>query len=157
MGTQGIVRVFDGEDEILCFSRHSDGCPEGLGVEVRDFVVGKCIVNGISSRHDESKIANGAGCLAAQLVAHFKDGVGGVYIQKPGGPACPFGYEYHVKAPGFAAVNVAKDAAGWNAFNGLPIVFEAYDCSREGKKLIDVGKCEEDEEVLPPIGTEPKP
>ena len=31
---------------------------------------------------DDKVVFNGMGCLSAQVVAHFKDGVGGFYLQR---------------------------------------------------------------------------
>jgi hypothetical protein len=36
------------------------------------------------------------GCLAAQVVAHFKDSVGGFYIHSVDSTECGQDYEYHV-------------------------------------------------------------
>jgi hypothetical protein len=36
------------------------------------------------------------GCLAAQVVAHFKDSVGGFYIHSVDSKECGQDYEYHV-------------------------------------------------------------
>jgi hypothetical protein len=36
------------------------------------------------------------GCLAAQMVAHFKDSVGGFYIHSVDATECGQDYEYHV-------------------------------------------------------------
>jgi len=51
--------------------------------------------NGIPGKPEMGEFANGMGCLAAQLVAHFKKSVGGFYIHsvENGGGV---DYEYHV-------------------------------------------------------------
>jgi hypothetical protein len=50
-----------------------DGYPDGHGQELADFLDGFKIVNGISTEdRDFPKVANGMGCLAAQVIAHFK-------------------------------------------------------------------------------------
>ena len=41
-------------------------------------------------------LANGMGCLAAQMIAHFKDGVGGFYIHSVLETDLGQDYEYHV-------------------------------------------------------------
>ena len=63
--------------------KHWDGYPEGLGVTLANYLDGYQIVNGIS--HDtQGPIANGIGCLAAQLVSYIKDGPGDISLRIPG-------------------------------------------------------------------------
>lgn len=111
MGTRALVRVFDGDTECCCIYRQHDGYPEGLGREVRDFVASKGIVNGISSRYDHSRIANGMGCLAAQLVVALKHDVGSVYLHPPGTHDVGEEFEYHVHGPAMGAPSDAGDDA----------------------------------------------
>ena len=40
------------------------------------------VVNGYNM-HTPARSVNGMGCLAAQLVAHFKDGIGNIYLYPP--------------------------------------------------------------------------
>jgi hypothetical protein len=61
--------------------RQFDGYPSGHGKELAEFLKPMEIVNGLRPGAAENKIANGAGCLAAQMVAHFKDEPGGIYLQ----------------------------------------------------------------------------
>jgi hypothetical protein len=76
--------------------RRWGGYPECHGQELCDFLTGFQIT---ASRVDQSgKWANGAGCLAAQIVAHFKEGCGDFYLL----PLTEFGeYEwaYHIEIP----------------------------------------------------------
>lgn len=61
--------------------------------------------DGISG-NDEGKIANGMGCLAAQVIKHFKDGVGGVYIYPAGSTDCGEEFVYTIRrvdAPSFVS------------------------------------------------------
>lgn len=81
MGTRCITAVVDGNRELLCMYRQMDGYPEGHGMELVEHFKGFKIVNGLSG--DKSKIANGVGCLAAQVVAKFKDEAGGFYLYAP--------------------------------------------------------------------------
>lgn len=92
MGTRSLTFVYDGRwdkkniekgNAILCFYRQMDGYPDGHGKELADFLKNFTIINGISGDAKESSHANGAGCLAAQMVKHFKDDVGGIYLRKP--------------------------------------------------------------------------
>ena len=96
MSTRSLTRFFDEyEDELLVtMYRHMDGYVTGHGRDLLDFLYRYKIVNGIGIDNPE-KIANGMGCLAAQAIAHFKNGPGGVYIV-----SAQYGeeeYEYNVK------------------------------------------------------------
>jgi len=62
--------------------RHFDGYPSGHGADLADFLHDGKVVNGIPSG-DKSKVFNGMSCLAAQMVAHFKDGPGNIYLYPP--------------------------------------------------------------------------
>ena len=60
--------------------RHYDGYPEVHGIELAEFLRDFRVVNGLGSK-DEAKIANGYGCLAAFMVAHFKKDIAGqIYL-----------------------------------------------------------------------------
>lgn len=63
--------------------RQFDGYLEGHGKDLADFLSGFKLVNGISG-DEPPKFANGMGCLAAQVVAHFKNEPGGIYIHAAG-------------------------------------------------------------------------
>ncbi len=41
----------------------------------------RVVVNGYTMEDKERRNFNGMSCLAAEVVAHFKDGIGGAYIQ----------------------------------------------------------------------------
>ena len=98
MSTRAIIR-FAAREEGVTFSEHPevdkiltqiyhhyDGYPEYLGVELAEFLSDYRVVNGLGVekyRDDGSKIANGLGCLAAQVVAELKGVPGNVYLQKP--------------------------------------------------------------------------
>jgi hypothetical protein len=96
MGTNSRSRVFDKDNnQLINMYRQMDGSPFVHGHKLFKFLEGIVIVNGLGfagSKH----VANGAGCLAAQMVAHFKTGAGDIYLEKIsaiyGGP----GYEYHI-------------------------------------------------------------
>lgn len=100
MGTRSLTFVYetynDGDVPILCLYRQYDGYPEGHGAELAEFMNGFTIVNGLGAKTDR-KIANGVGCFAAQLVAHFKKDPGQFYIHAPiVGRDDWQDYEYHV-------------------------------------------------------------
>lgn len=81
MGTRSYTRVFEGDTEVICIYRQMDGYPEGMGLDLATFLSDMVMTNGIALG-EKRRIANGAGCLAAQLVAHFKNGPGSIYIDK---------------------------------------------------------------------------
>ena len=93
MGTRSLTRVIprqkglsynDGhnhvEKSVVNIYRQYDGYPDGLGLELAEFLSDFTIVNGLSP-NGARKVANGTGCLAAQLVAYLKDGPGNVYLE----------------------------------------------------------------------------
>ena len=63
--------------------KHYDGFPERLGVTLASYLKGYDISNGIP-HSVQGPIANGIGCLSAQLVSYLKDGPGNVYLRLPG-------------------------------------------------------------------------
>ena len=87
MGTRSYTQVVDrswegtenNELPIINIYGHSDGYPEWMGKELAKFLQPILVVNGIGMQ--EGPIANGTGCLAAQLIVELKDGVGGFAMQ----------------------------------------------------------------------------
>jgi hypothetical protein len=98
MGTRSLTVVVDGASgkEICVLYRQSDGYPSGHGAQLKEFLNGFEICNGISER--KPKLANGAGCLAAQIVAHFKSEVGNFYLHPAGARDLWEDYTYIVTA-----------------------------------------------------------
>ena len=87
----------DVDEPVLCMYRQFDGYPSGHGAELGEFLLPFKIVNGISGDAKLGKVANGMGCLAAQLVANFKTDVGGFYLHPPIlGRDDGQEYEYHI-------------------------------------------------------------
>ena len=96
MGTRSLtVFVEDDGVEIGVMYRQLDGYPEGHGRELAEMLSGIKMVNGLSS-DKPAKLANGMTCLAAQIVAHFKDGSGGIYLYPAGTRNCGEEYIYLV-------------------------------------------------------------
>ena len=94
MGTRSLTRVIDRQEGLSFAKGHLaknvgksyvnmykqfDGYIEGMGVNLAEFLLPFTIVNGLTL-DEERKIANGGGCLAAQIVAHFKEAAGGIYL-----------------------------------------------------------------------------
>ena len=95
MGTRSLTFVYDGETPIINMYRQYDGYPTGHGAELAEFLAPFHMVNGM--RLDEKrKVANGMGCLAAQLVANFKSEAGGFYLYPTSAVDCGQDYEYHI-------------------------------------------------------------
>ncbi len=96
MGTRSLTFVYDGKEPMINMYRQFDGYPSHHGSKLAEFLNSfDAIVNGISVG-DNRKIANGMGCLAAQLIAHFKIDAGGFYIYPVTAKDCGQEYEYHV-------------------------------------------------------------
>jgi hypothetical protein len=96
MGTRALTFVYSENNKPLVnLYRQYDGYPSGHGAELAEFLDGFKMVNGIG-KGTPTRTANGMGCLAAQVVAHFKDSVGGFYIHSVESTECGQDYEYHV-------------------------------------------------------------
>ena len=94
MGTRSLTFVYDEDTPLINMYRQYDGYPSGHGAELAEFLSGFEIVNGYGEV--KPKLANGMGCLAAQLIANFKQTVGGFYIYALTDTDCFQDYEYHV-------------------------------------------------------------
>ena len=98
MGTRSLTRFItqhgDEKATVTCVYRQYDGYPSGHGKELSEFLCSGTMVNGFGQ--SEEKQFNGIGCLAAQFIAEFKDGVGGLYIHHPDSKDCGEEYVYEV-------------------------------------------------------------
>lgn len=81
------------KQEIVTMYRQYDGYPTGHGFDLAEFLAGGTLVNGIGM--DDKLVFNGMGCLSAQVVAHFKDGAGGIYLQRANKNSWE-NYRYHI-------------------------------------------------------------
>jgi len=83
MGTRSLTYIKDqyedNDNTIICMYRQYDGYLSGHGKELAEFLQDFTVVNGYNSL-TPARSANGMSCLAAQLVAHFKDGIGNIYL-----------------------------------------------------------------------------
>ena len=95
MGTRSLTFVYDGEEPIINMYRQYDGYPTGHGAEIAEFLAPFTLVNGLGI-NETRKVANGMGCLAAQLVSNFKDGAGQFYLYPTSAVDCGQDYEYHI-------------------------------------------------------------
>ena len=86
MGTRSLTAfIIKGREEIeiATMYRQFDGDPKWHGVELAELISG------------EEKLYNGIGCIAAQVIAHFKPIRSGIYLEPPG--ARGLGEEYLYK------------------------------------------------------------
>ena len=97
MGTRSLTYVYnEDKNKLCCMYRQMDGYPHGHGKDLAEFLAPIKLVNGINYRTPK-KAANGMDCLAAQLIAHFKKEIGGIYLQPlTRGLNCGQEYEYHI-------------------------------------------------------------
>ena len=105
MGTRSLTRVIEtwkddnGKEKkqlLVTMYRQYDGYPSGHGQELADFLKAGKVVNGLGCDRP-AKVFNGAGCLAAQMVSHFKgDEAGGIYLYPNNTKDAWQNYEYHV-------------------------------------------------------------
>ena len=121
MGTRSLTFVYDGEQPIINMYRQFDGYPSGHGQELAEFLNSfDAIVNGIPLG-DNRRIANGMGCLAAQMIVNFKNGVGGFYIYSVDSTDCWQDYEYHVYENKVVVKNPSEVIfeGNWNDFHSF--------------------------------------
>ena len=117
MGTRSLTVFNDeGGTEICVLYRQMDGYPTGHGTDLKGFLDGFEVVNGIGADLPE-KCANGMGCLAAQVIAHFKQGIGNFYLHPAGTRDCGEEYIYTVYHDGGLRLRVQ---AGCVTYFGLP-------------------------------------
>lgn len=125
MGTRSLTK-FQQEDgkEIVVMYRQYDGYPEGHGRELAEFLSPMRICNGFGSGEKAGEWANGMGCLAAQVVAHFKTEIGGIYLHAAGTTNCWEDYNYIVKQlKGSDIELIVQTSSGKTLFQGSPQKF----------------------------------
>ena len=124
MGTRCLTVVKDDGKDVCVLYRQFDGYPEGHGLELCEFLNKiKRITNGISG--DPKGTANGMGCLAAQLVAHFKNEVGQFYLYPSGTRDVGEEFIYVVKnkdgAPYVIVYDTYGDETEMSVFDGVKV------------------------------------
>lgn len=134
MGTRSLTIIKADEwgevEEIAVLYRQFDGYFDGHGMELAEFLSGIKVVNGLSSYGDKS-VANGATCLAARLISHFKgDDPGGFYLYPAGARNKGEEYVYTVTAGHDKPITL--EASGYGGeFKGDPSEFSAWVASLE--------------------------
>ena len=155
MGTRSLTRVIETykdnktqkqvKKQLINMYRQYDGYPSGMGADLVEFLDGSKVVNGLSSDDMKStRVFNGAGCLAAQLVAHFKEGAGGIYIEPTSAKDCGQDYEYEIivdfdtKQVTLKCIEVGYVSPKGNYVNKKRVLFEGK--AEEFAKLIEEEK-----------------
>ena len=101
MGTRALTFLYEVSssiktaERIINMYRQYDGYPTGHGAELAEFLSGGTMTNGVRIGASE-RFFNGMGCLAAQLVANFKQDAGGFYLYPVTAENCGQDYEYHI-------------------------------------------------------------
>ncbi len=83
MATSCVIRVHDktSNHHLVTIYKHSGGQPSQFGQSLADFLVGfDDILPDRKKATELNRHAVGGGCLAAQLIKHFKEAPGEVYI-----------------------------------------------------------------------------
>lgn len=118
MGTRSLTIIYDEFDNkpICAMYRQMDSYMSGHGKDLKEAFGDFQIINGIILG-DNLKKANGMGCLAAQIVSHFKEGIGGIYMDRVKNYQ---EYNYHL---------YSKEGRLWivvKGYNNKGIIFEGY-------------------------------
>jgi hypothetical protein len=143
MGTRSltIVAEKDGGVEDVVMYRQMDGYLEGHGTELLDAFEHIQICNGYGVGQEVGKWANGMGCLAAQIVAHFKDGIGGFYLYPSGTRDTGEEYIYYlypklVSVQGTEKLYLRVIEAGWGDTPAKILYDGLISEAREGFKAV---------------------
>ena len=128
MGTRSLTKVIETykdkdnkkhKTNLICMYRQYDGYPSGHGQELSDFLFDRKIVNGFTMEHQRGKYNNGMGCLGAELVSEFKDGIGNIYIQDPNTEMDYEDFEYIIEGSNEDGLNIrVNNFDGVEVFNG---------------------------------------
>jgi len=122
MGTRCVTKFFnEGSDKPFAIMyRQFDGYPEGHGTELAQFLANLRLVNGLGLGNN-SGVANGMGCLAAQVVKNFKEEPGGIYLMDDQDHGEDFTYEVYSDS-GLIRMR-CKDYKKNVIFDGDPLMF----------------------------------
>ena len=123
MGTRCLTIIHDEAVPLISMRRQFDGYLRGHGLELATFLLDMKIVNGLGL--ERKRVANGAGCLAAQMIAQFKTAPGNIYIEPmPDEDTDHVDYVYKVMVDsGKITVEVTGDG---NNFKGTVSEFANY-------------------------------
>ena len=87
MGTHSLIimreKKSDAFNVYAVLYQQYDGDPNGVGAQLCRLLTELKISNGIPFGEKNAGIANGAGCLFAQIISYFKIEAGGAYLESP--------------------------------------------------------------------------
>lgn len=99
MSTRSITHIHEhhsGHESVVCsFYRHCDGYPDGHGADLKAWLAGKRLINGIGAGFDPARDFNRAGAMAVPLMAHIQE-VSGCETIPTGESGYGEEYIYHV-------------------------------------------------------------
>ena len=123
MGTRSLTILLEEDGtEIVIMYKQFDGNPTAHGQELADFLKDHKVVNGFQPGDTLKNTFNGAGCMAAAVVAHFKDDIGNVYLYPSGARDAGEEYTYTVRPEG-KKIRLICEAGKTTIFNGYPEEF----------------------------------
>ena len=98
MGTRSIITFTSNGNTLVSIYQQYDGYIEnGVGHKLAEWLVEKVMVNGFTPNdmRDTTKL-NGAGCLVAQFIKDFKNGIGNLYIVEPNSTGEAYNYKVDI-------------------------------------------------------------
>jgi hypothetical protein len=131
MPTSCLTIVKDERDTEICvILRTSNGQPTAHGFDLKRFLSCFTITSGVAAEsllERKRKFARGMNCLAAQIIAHFKSGIGSFYLHPAGTRYIEECYRYtvYLDEEGIK-LEVEAYSDGWHLlFQGLVEWFDA--------------------------------
>ena len=126
MGTRSTTHIYNGnistENHLVSIYKQYDGYISSYGIDLSDFLNKMKLVNGYDSTQENGGFANGMGCLAAQLIKHFKVGIGGYYITNKTNSQ---EYDYYIYNEG-GALRIKVIYDNRELFDGTVLDFSQY-------------------------------
>jgi hypothetical protein len=81
MGTRSLTSIRENGKVLVNIYRQFDGYPEGHGMELARILASRSMTNGIPGDADHTKLFNGPGCMAAQIIRQLKsEDAGDIYV-----------------------------------------------------------------------------
>ncbi len=114
MGTRSTIQFNVANDNgtsktYVTIYQQFDGYPEGVGLELAEWLASKVMINGINNgQHRLGKYANGIGCLVAQYIHDFKREVGDLYVTTEDSAESDF-IDYHYEVVVADRYNLPED------------------------------------------------